>query len=128
MLPEFSPRDLAALLDIVAAAARIRRFLSDVNREEFANDEKTQSAVLHQLLIVGEAAKRLSRSARASLSEVPWKQVTGMRDHLIHAYDAVDIEEVWRTASTDVPSLNSQLLPLVEDNWDPADENSQPQG
>ena len=70
-------------------------FLGKHGKEDFFGDAKTQSAILHQLLLLGEAVKRLSDEFRARHEEVPWKMISGMRDKLIHEYEAVDLEEVW---------------------------------
>ncbi len=99
------PRDSAALLDVVRAARLVIEFVGDSNEDAFLKDVKTQSAVLHQLLILGEAVKRLSSEFRASHPAVPWALVAGMRDRLIHEYNAVDLNEVWRTVQRDVPDL-----------------------
>lgn len=87
----------------------IDRFLAGLNRDSFFADEKTRSAVLHELLVVGEASKRLSDSFRTATSGVPWRAMAGMRDKLIHAYDAVDLEEVWPTATVDIPAIAAIL-------------------
>lgn len=71
----------------------------------FLEDYKTQSAVLHQLMVIGEAVKRLSVEFRDDHPVVPWSLIAGMRDKLIHGYDIVDLDEVWRTAEVDVPEL-----------------------
>jgi uncharacterized protein with HEPN domain len=76
-----------------------------MEKEEFLDDLKTQSAVLHQLMILGEATKRLSAETRQETPEIPWSLIAGMRDHLIHGYDDVDLEEVWKTSERDVPLL-----------------------
>jgi len=104
-------RDLATVADILAAAARIERFLAGTTQESFPDDEKTRSAVLHELLVIGEASKRLSVAFRDANPSIPWRQMAGMRDKLIHAYDAVDVEEVWRTATVDVPALVAATSP-----------------
>ena len=106
-------RDDATLLDIAGAAGRIEEFLANVPRAAFFYDSKTQSAVLYQLLVIGEAVKRLSRTFRSQHETIPWSLMAGMRDHLIHAYDAVDWDEVWQTATNDMPSLLVQLEALL---------------
>jgi uncharacterized protein with HEPN domain len=102
-------RDDATLLDIIKAARLIGAFVQDMSAADFMQDTKTQSAVQHQLLIIGEAVKRLSRHLREQHATIPWTLMAGMRDHLIHAYDAVDLEEVWNTATRDIPTLLAQL-------------------
>lgn len=108
------PRDEAVLLDMLTATRRIAEFKQGVDKEEFLEDVKTQSAVLHQLMILGEAAKRLSPQIRQRSSEVPWQLIAGMRDNLIHGYRDVDLEEVWKTADRDVPELTVHLERLLE--------------
>ena len=98
-------RDEATLLDIVTACRRILEFKAGMGKAEFLDDLKTQSAILHQLMILGEAAKRLSPETREKSSEIPWQLITGMRNNLIHEYDDVDLEEVWKTSERDVPVL-----------------------
>jgi uncharacterized protein with HEPN domain len=106
-------RDKATLLDIASAATRILSFIDGLIREDFLEDTKTQSAVLHQLLVLGKATKRLSDEFRDEHSEIEWRLMAGMRDILIHAYDTVDLDEVWKTATEDVPDLLSQIKPLL---------------
>lgn len=102
-------RDDATLVDLAQASERIAKFLAGTGREAFLTDELVQSAVLHQLLVVGEAAKRLSSEFRAAHPEMPWTDMAGMRDKLIHEYDVVDIEEVWLTATRDISALLAWL-------------------
>jgi uncharacterized protein with HEPN domain len=103
----------AILLDIAHAAALVAKFLTGKDQAAFHGDELTQSAVLHQILVLGEAAKRLSSEFRSRHPEVPWSDMAGMRDKLIHAYEAVDYDEVWRTATKDVPGLLAWVTPLL---------------
>lgn len=98
-------RDDATVLDMVRAARLVVEFTRGLDKGAFLADRKTQSAVLHQLLVLGEAVKRLSASYRARHSAIPWRPIAGMRDRLIHGYDAVDLEAVWQTASVDIPRL-----------------------
>ena len=106
-------RDDAILLDIVNAARLIQSFIQGMTKEAFLIDPKTQSAVLHQVTVIGEAVKRLSQGFREVHPILPWPLMAGMRDHLIHSYDAVDLEEVWKTANHDVPEVLVKLDPLV---------------
>jgi uncharacterized protein with HEPN domain len=106
------PRDDATLLDILGAARLAVTFKGDLDKPTFLKDLKTQSAILHQLLVLGEAVKRLSEGFRTSHPAIPWRMIAGMRDQLIHAYDAVDLDEVWKTVSIDIPDLIILLAPL----------------
>ncbi|OGI64104.1 MAG: hypothetical protein A2W18_01240 [Candidatus Muproteobacteria bacterium RBG_16_60_9] len=103
-------RDDAIVLDILKSAQLVIEFVGSLDKEAFLRDRKTQSAVLHQLLLVGEAVKRLSENYRAAHPEIPWKRVAGMRDVLIHQYD--DVDEVWKTVKAEIPKLSSQLQSL----------------
>lgn len=107
------PRDDATLLDILKAARLAVEFKGTLDKLAFLEDLKTQSAILHQLLLLGEAVKRLSEEFRTQYPEVTWRQVAGMRDKLIHEYDQVDLDEVWQTVSADVPRLLALLEPLA---------------
>lgn len=106
-------RDAATLLDIVTAARLILDFKEGLDYEQFEADTKTQSAMIHQFLIIGEATKRLSDPFRAAHPMIPWQAIARMRDKMIHHYEAVDLREVWKAAETDVPSLVASLEPLL---------------
>jgi uncharacterized protein with HEPN domain len=106
-------RDDATILDIAKAARLVTSFISGMSKEAFLDDIKTQSSVLYQLAVVGEAVKRLSQEFRAQHPGIPWSLIAGMRDHLIHGYDIVDWDEVWNTATKDVPDLLAKIEPLL---------------
>ena len=106
-------KDKATLLDILKAARLAIAFRKGMDKATFLGDQKTQSSILHQLLILGEAVKRLSGGFRERHPEIPWRTMAGMRDNLIHAYNDVDIEEVWKTLAADLPKIISQIEPLV---------------
>ena len=111
-------RDEATLLDIARAARLVGMFVEGMTKEAFLEDLKTQSSVVYQLLVIGEAVKRLSRAFREEQGNIPWALIAGMRDHLIHGYDLVDWDEVWKTATSDIPDLLVKIEPLLpgEDN------------
>ena len=106
-------RDEATLLDIATAARLVLEFTEGMDEAGFLDDVKTQSSVLHQLMVLGKAVKRLSDDFRAGHPEIPWPLMAGMRDKLIHGYDIVDLEQVWRTATRDVPDLLHWLEPRL---------------
>jgi uncharacterized protein with HEPN domain len=106
-------RDQVTLLDIAKAAGLVVTFMQGVTKEAFLSDLKTQSSVLYQLIVMGEAVKRLSQEFRARHPDIPWSLIAGMRDNLIHGYDIVDWDEVWKTATSDVPGLLTQIEPLL---------------
>ena len=107
------PRDDAHVLDILKAARLAIEFKGSADKAAFLADAKTQSAVLHQLLVIGEAVKRLSPEFRAAHPEVPWRLIAGARDKLIHFYEGVDLEEVWKMVTSDLPELIRLIEPLA---------------
>lgn len=106
-------RDEAVLLDILKACRLAIEFLGGMDRSAFLADTKTQAAVIHELLVIGEASKRLPAEFKDLATGVPWKAIAGMRDKLIHHYNIVDPEAVWKAASVDVPALLQILAPLA---------------
>jgi len=96
--------------DILDAMAKAETFVQGLDYEGFATDAKTAFAVTRALEIIGEAAKKVPRSVRSHYPDVPWKDIAGMRDKLIHEYWGVNLETVWKTVKEDVPSLK----PLFE--------------
>src|SRR5205823_15096681 len=103
----------AHVLDILKAARLAIDFKGTADKAAFLADAKTQSAVLHRVLVIAEAVKRLSPDFRAAYPEVPWKLIAGTRDKLIHFYEGVDLEEVWKMVTSDVPQLIRWIEPLA---------------
>jgi uncharacterized protein with HEPN domain len=106
-------RDQVLILDILAAGRMITSFTSGYDESSFNSDEKTQSATLHQLMIIGEAVKGLSIEFRAQHAEIPWRDMSRMRDILIHRYHNVDLHTVWTTVVQDIPTLLAAIEPLA---------------
>lgn len=107
-------RDLDYAADVLAAARLALSYVEGVTHEAFMDDTMRQDAVVRELLIVGEAAKRLSDEFKASHTDIPWRQMAGMRDILVHAYDHVDLDEVWRVATDELRDLIEAVEPLVQ--------------
>jgi uncharacterized protein with HEPN domain len=106
-------RDTDYLADIVGAARIVVVWLKSVSREEFDDDLQLQSAVVHQILIAGEAVKRLSQEFREGNSDVPWRRIAAMRDVLVHLYDQIDYGTVWTVGTEQFPGLIARLEPLL---------------
>jgi len=106
-------RDETTLLSMAEAARWVVSFVQGLSKDAFLDDARTQSAVLYQLIVMGEAAKRLSTEFRTQHPEIPLSLIAGMRDHLIHGYDLVDWDEVWKTATSDVADLLTLIEPLL---------------
>ena len=91
------------------AASAIETYLTGVDEATFRTQRLIQDGVIRQLEIIGEAVKRLSKATRNQHPRIPWQDIAGMRDKLIHDYFGVDLDEVWLTATGDVPSLKAEV-------------------
>ena len=106
--------DPAYLHHIRDGIERVERHLAGVSWDEFLQTELVQDAVLRQLEIIGEAARNLSDDLRQAHAQVPWSQIVGMRNRLIHAYFQVDLTVVWEIAQVDLPALKEQIRQILE--------------
>lgn len=108
-------RDNGTLWDILQAAREAVAFVEGMDEAAFRHDLKTQGAVQHRIILIGEATKRLSMPFREEHTDIPWRDIAGMRDNLIHAYDDVDLGVVWGTVRDGIPDLIRMLSPLLPD-------------
>ncbi|MBA7701220.1 hypothetical protein ES703_109953 [subsurface metagenome] len=86
-----------------------------MNYEQFKKDDKTSSAVIRKLEIVGEATKYIPDDIRRMYSQIPWKEMAGMRDKLIHAYSEVDFKLVWMTVKQRIPELKPIIKQMLDE-------------
>ncbi len=105
----FDRSDADLVADILQAISRIREYVRGMSFEEFERDRKTQDAVIRNIEIIGEAAKHLSQDFKRKYRNVPWKQMAGMRDVIIHRYFGVALDIVWRVATKDLPEVAAVL-------------------
>ena len=97
---------------ILNSINRILVYISGMDQEAFEANLVTQDAVVRQLEVIGEATKRVSKKLRSKHPDIPWSDMVGMRDVLIHDYIDVDLGVVWKTASEDIPNLKDLILKL----------------
>ncbi len=97
------------LKNILESITKIKRYVQGFDEQGFKSDDKTQDAVIRQLEIIGEAARLLPDEIKATNAHVPWRNISGMRNHLIHRYFKVDIDEVWQTVQNDLQNLETEV-------------------
>lgn len=98
-------RDDAHIVDILRSAQRAVDGLGGMELQAFIDDWRAQSIVQHQLLVLGEAVKRLSSQFRETHPEIPWRSIAGQRDVIVHQYDDVDMPSVWTVVTNELPGL-----------------------
>jgi uncharacterized protein with HEPN domain len=103
------------LQDILEAATKARQFVKDVDLEAFRANEEKVFAVIRALEIIGEAAKNIPKSIRGRYPEIPWEDIVGMRNKVIHDYFGVDLEVIWKTLHEDLPPLQAAVAKILED-------------
>lgn len=106
--------DKIFLKHILDSINQIEEYLNEVYFEDFIKSKLIQDGVIRQLEIIGEATKHLSLELREKYSNIPWEDIAGMRDKLIHHYFGVDLEAVWDTAAKDLPDLKENVKKILE--------------
>jgi len=108
------PRDRTYLGHMLEAIARIRQYVGRTRRAGFLRNALLQDAVIRNIEIVGEAAGRVSAGFTAASTDIPWREIVGMRHRLIHGYLEVNLDTVWEVVERDLPALEASLRALAE--------------
>ncbi len=110
-------RDYRAYLeDIVEAADAAREFVAGMSKEDLTKDRRTRDAVVRNLEIIGEAAKKVPDETKRSHTEVEWKKIAGLRDILVHDYFGIDMDIVWDIVQNKLPTLVQQVRSIVAES------------
>jgi uncharacterized protein with HEPN domain len=107
--------DVVYFEQILESIGKVRQFVSGMDKAAFLKDQKTQSAVIMQLALIGELAKRVSEQAKLDI-KLPWKEIAGFRDRAIHDYYQIDLQVAWDTIMLDLEPLEKELRGRVGGN------------
>jgi len=99
--------------DILNSINKINEFIGDMNFDEFVNDDKTSSAVIRKLEIIGEATKNIPKNIQDKCPQIPWSDMARMRDKIIHFYHGVDYEIVWKVIKERLPEIKMEIEKLL---------------
>ena len=102
-------RDLQFLLDMLQSAELIMSYTAQCSKDEFVENVQLQDSVIRRLLVIAEAARRVSESTRRTLLNISWQEINGMRNRLVHEYDDINLNILWDTIQTEIPTLIEEL-------------------
>jgi uncharacterized protein with HEPN domain len=102
-------RNLQFLLDMLQSAELIMTYMAQCSKAEFVENVQLQDSVIRRLLVIGEAARRVSEATRQTLPNISWQEINGMRNRLVHEYDDINLNIVWDVIQSEIPSLIKEL-------------------
>lgn len=108
------PDNRQRLQHILEAISKIENYIQGFDENAFKQDEKTLSAVVWQLAVIGESVANLTRDLRSANPNIEWQKISGTRNHLIHGYFSIDFDIVWDTTQNDLPKLKTEIEKVLE--------------
>jgi uncharacterized protein with HEPN domain len=102
-------RDLQFLLDMLQSAELIMIYTAECSKDEFVANVQLQDSVIRRLLVIAEAARRVSDTTQQTLPNISWQEINGMRNRLVHEYDDVNLNIVWDVVQSEIPPLIEEL-------------------
>ncbi|MFH1957709.1 MAG: DUF86 domain-containing protein [bacterium] len=99
--------------DIKQSIEKIKRYIAELSYKDFAIDEKTVDAVVRNLEIIGEASKNIPKRIKSKYSDIPWKEVTSMRNRITHEYFGLDREIIWEIAKKDLLEIEPKIKEII---------------
>lgn len=105
--------DLIYIRHMHEAICKIEDYINKKGKDYFMDNPLLQDAIIRQIEIIGEASKRVSSKTIKNYPQIPWKDIAGMRDKLIHGYFGVDLVSVWNTVCKDIPVLKLELKNIL---------------
>lgn len=103
------------LLDIESSCRKIIRYTKQIDHVSFANNQMLIDAVIRNLEIIGEAVNKVPLAIKQETKEIPWKEIVGFRNKVIHEYFEVDIPVIWKTVKDDIPMLDKQVKKVLKE-------------
>ena len=101
------------LEDIISSIKKIEKYINDISFEEFSDNEMIVDAVVRNLEIIGEAARNLEDDFKETNSHIPWRNMIGLRNIMIHEYFGIDLNIIWKIVTDDIPKTKPEILKLI---------------
>lgn len=102
------------LYDIVECCGKIENYLEGISKENFLQNQMLQDAIVRNIEIIGEASKNISEEIRESNTQIEWRNITRMRDKIVHHYFRLNLETVWQTATEDISKLKPEIEKILK--------------
>lgn len=108
--------EIVFIEDILECIQKIQNYIKNITETEFQNDSEKQGAIIRRIEIMGEATKKISSQTRKKYPNIPWKEMAGMRDVVIHEYFGISINLIWKVATKEIQEIKPEIEKILKDN------------